>query len=505
MDIFLGLDLGTTNCKILAVDLAGQPVAGLTIPTPARGPESDSGAEINAPEYDADELWRTCAGLIRQLGEKLPAGSSIAGLAVASMGESGVLIDGAGAPLAPVLTWHDRRTTPWIEWWRQRITEDDLYRITGLPLDYIYSACKIQWLRENYPSAFSRGRSWLSLADWITFRLTGQLSTSYSQASRSMLFDLRLHAWSQDLLEYAGIPPSIMPAPMPSSEIAGKVVAEASRATGLLPGTPVAIGGHDHICAALAAGAVTSERILDSAGTAEAIMVTLDAPVYRPEIAATGLCCGCHTVRDRYYLLGGLMAGGVLAWVSRILTGEDAPATINRLMEEAAGSPRGANGAWFLPYLDGSGPPERDPGAWGAWLGLRLYHSRGDLARAAVEGVSYAIRYLMENSQHTAGLNGGEIRCVGGGTQNHFWQQVKANVLGMPIDTPRVTDMTAQGAALIAALSVGAFADETEISRLAYRSAVRYEVQQEEAVAHQANYQGEFLKLYPLFKQLQIL
>ena len=502
MDVFLGLDLGTTNCKVLAVDLDGQPVAGLSRPTPARAPHPLSEAEAAAPEYDAHALWQACSSLIRQLNEKLPPGSRIAGLAVASMGESGVLIDDTGDPLAPVLTWYDHRTVPWIEWWRQRIPEDDLYRITGLPLDHIYSACKIQWLRENYPAAFSRAKAWLSLADWITFRLTGALSTSYSQASRSMLFDLRSHTWSKEILEIMGLQPSILPPPMPSGEIVGSVTHTAAQETGLLPGTPVATGGHDHICAALAAGAVTSERILDSAGTAEAIMVTLDAPVYRDEISATGLCCGCHTARDRYYLLGGVMAGGVLAWVNRILTGEDTPAAIGNLMAEAKSSPQGANGAWFLPYLDGSGPPDRDPRAWGAWLGLRLQHSRGDLARAAVEGISYSIRYLLENILSTARLSAVEIRCVGGGTHNHLLQQVKADVLGMPIDTPRVTDMTAQGAALIAALALGGFADETEVSRLAYRSSVRYEVQQEEAARYQAGYQEQFLKLYPLFKQL---
>jgi xylulokinase len=502
MDVFLGLDLGTTNCKVLAVDLEGQPIASLGLHTPARIPERGSAAEAAAPEYDADALWHACASLIRQLIEKLPSGSLVAGLAVASMGESGVLIDNAGQPLAPVLTWHDRRTLPWVAWWRQLISEDDLYRITGLPLDHIYSVCKIQWLRDNNPSAFSRGRAWLSLADWITYRLTGQLSTSYSQASRTMLFDLRTRSWSNELLEITDLPASILPPAMPSGETVGVVSREAAQSTGLPAGIPVTVGGHDHICAALAAGAVTSEHILDSAGTAEAIMVTLDSPVYRPGIAATGLCCGCHTARDRYYLLGGFIAGGVLAWVSRILAGDDAPSVIGRLMEEAAISPQGANGAWFLPYLDGSGPPDRDPRAWGAWLGLRLHHTRGDLVRAAVEGVSYSIRYLMDNIKVTSGLKASEMRCVGGGTHNHFWQQVKANVLGLPIDTPQVTDVTAQGAALLAALGVGAFTDESEVSRLAYRSSVRYNVQKENAAWYQASYQQEFLKLYPLFKKL---
>jgi xylulokinase len=460
---------------------------------------------LTAPEYDADELWQVCVPLIHRLVEKLPSGSQIAGLAVASMGESGVLIDKAGEPLAPVLTWYDHRTEPWVNWWRQRIAEDDLYRITGLPLDHIYSVCKIQWLRENDSAAFARGRTWLSIADWITFRLTGRVSTSYSQASRSMLFDLRTRDWSSDILELADLSALILPPALPSGEIAGKVSAYAARLTGLQQGIPVAVGGHDHICAALAAGAVTSEQILDSAGTAEAILVTLDAPVFRPGIAATGLCCGCHTVRDRYYMLGGFIAGGALAWVSNILAGDDAPEVIGRLMEEAAGSPPGARGAWFLPYLDGSGPPERDPRAWGAWLGLRLHHARCDLARAAVEGVSYGIRHLMENILNTAGLKAGEIRCVGGGTRNHFWQQVKADVLNMPIDTPQVTDVTAQGAALISALSEGVFKDETEIAHIAYRSAVRYEVQQKAAIKYQYLYQQEFLNLFPLFKQLKII
>jgi xylulokinase len=420
------------------------------------------------------------------------------------MGEAGVLIDETGAPLMPVLTWYDHRTVPWVEWWRQRVSDDDLYRITGLPLDHIYSACKIQWLRENYPAAFSHARAWLSLSDWITFRLTGQLSTSYSQASRSMLFDIRARNWSKELLKIMGLHQAILPDPLPSGEIAGRVNHTAAQETSLPQGAPVAVGGHDHICAAIAAGAVTPERVLDSAGTAEAILVTLDAPVYRADIAATGLCCGCHTARDRYYLIGGLMAGGVIAWVSRMLVGEDTPAAIGKLMDEAKGSPCGANGARFLPYLDGSGPPDRDPHAWGAWLKLRLQHSRNDLVRAAVEGVSYSIRYLLENIQSTAGLNACEIRCVGGGTHNHFWQQVKTNVLGMPIDTPQVVDVTAQGAALIAAMSVGVFADEAEISRLAYRSSVRYEVQQEDAAQYQKNYQREFLKLYTLFKITEI-
>jgi xylulokinase len=355
---------------------------------------------------------------VRQVIEKLGPGQKVAGLAVASMGESGVLVDRAGSPLTSIPTWNDHRTQSWTAWWRERLTETEIYDITGLALDYLYSVNKILWLRENGPQAFSRAYSYLCVADWITYCLTGQFSTSYSMASRTMLFDIHKQSWSETMLRLSGLAPDLMPPALPSGTLAGKVTRLAERATGLRAGVPVFIGGHDHICAAIAAGAIEPGIVLDSAGTAEALMVTLDTPMSGDVMAASGLCCGCHTVRDRYYLLGGLMGGGVLAWVSRLLLSDDSPQAIRRLMDEAASSPPGANGVLFLPYLDGSAPPDINPTAWGAWLGLSLKHTRADMIRATIEGLSYGIRYLLEVAQTWTNTSVGELRCVGGGSRN---------------------------------------------------------------------------------------
>jgi len=436
--------------------------------------------------------------------ESLQPGQRVAGVAVASMGEAGVLVDEAGRSLFPIMTWHDRRTLPWVDWWRDRLSPASLYEITGLPLDSIYSANKLLWLRQQAPQAFDRAHHWLCLADWITFRLTGQASTSYSLASRTMLFDLRTRSWSDELLHLAGLPAALMPTALPSGEIVGYVTPGASQVTGIQSGVPVITGGHDHICAALAAGVIQPGAVLDSAGTTEALVVTLDRPILHGEMAATGLSCGCHTVCDRYYLKGGIMAGGVLAWISSLLTGDDSPILISHLMEEAAASPPGANGVWFVPYLDGSGPPSRDPLAWGAWLGLQLQHSRADLVRAAVEGVSYAIRFLLESLQASAGSAAGELRCVGGSTRNPFWQQVKADVIGMPIDTPAIADITAQGAALLAGIGVGAFGDEAEAARRTYRSAVRYAVDAEHSAYYDVSYRQVFMQLYSIYQSIRL-
>jgi xylulokinase len=231
--------------------------------------------------------------------------------------------------------------------------------------------------------------------------------------------------------------------------------------------------------------------------------VTLEAPLSGQAMATSGLCCGCHTVRDRYYLLGGLMGGGVLAWVSRLLAGGDTPQALNGLMEAAAGSPPGANGVQFLPYLDGSGPPDCDPAPWGAWLGLSLKHTRSDVIRSAVEGLSFGIRSLLEVALTWTNISVSELRCVGGGSRNAFWQQVKADVLGVPVDTPLVSDVTAQGAALLAAVGAHCFRDEVEASRVAYRSGVRYEINSERSRFYDDAYRHAFQKIHRVNKPNQ--
>jgi xylulokinase len=144
MDTVLGLDLGTTNCKAVLFDRDGQLVASAKIPTPVRG---EAPPAPGSPEFDAQALWDACARLIRRVTGQLPSGQAVVGVAVASMGEAGVLVDEAGGPLMSILIWHDRRTFPWIDWWRTRISQPDIYRITGLPLDHIYSANKLLYSR----------------------------------------------------------------------------------------------------------------------------------------------------------------------------------------------------------------------------------------------------------------------------------------------------------------------------------------------------------------------
>ncbi len=501
MNVLLGLDIGTTNCKVLAVDEDGQPIASAAAPTPL-----SAGNTPNAtPVYNPDALWQTSARLIREVVALLGSDQTVAGIAVASVAESIVLVDQKNAPLAPIILWHDKRTLPWLDWWRQRISDRELYRITGLNLGYIYSANKLLWYREHQPDLFRRARSFLSVADWITLCLSGQRSMSCSLASRTLLFDVGARVWSDELLRLTGIPSDLPPPVMASGQVVGGITPQAAQATGLRAGTPVIIGGHDHTCAALAAGVIGPGPVLDSSGTVEAILVALKSPVLDVRDPSTSPSCGCHSAPSRYCLVGGIMSGAVVDWMARLFAGDDSPSTVEQLMAEAASAPPGSAGIWFEPYLGGSGPPTRDPDAWGAWLGLRIDHTRPDMIRAGMEGLTLGIRALLEGVLTTAGTPATELRAVGGGTRNRWWQALKADVLGIPIQTLAVSDVTAQGAALLAGLGVGIYASADQAAARALRLSSRYEPNPENQARYEQAYHAVFQKLYPLLKGFPVI
>jgi xylulokinase len=503
MDVLLGLDLGTTNCKALAFDTDGHLLSSASIATPT-ATNTGWGKKTSNPPFDAEALWDASVLLMRRVTDTLGPHRQVAAVSITSMGEAGVLVNGAGEPLAPILTWHDRCTTPWVAWWQKRIDEQALYAITGLPLDHIYSANKLLWHRQHDPITFARAHTWLCLSDWIIFRLTGERTTSHSMASRTMLFDVRLRAWSEELFGLANLPASLMPPAFPSGVIVGRIEGQAANATGLKVGTPVVTGGHDHICAALAAGVFDPGIVLNSSGTTDTILAALEHPILQGDVASSGLCCGCHTVQDRYYLVGGFMSGAVVDWLARLLTANNAPEALVPLMEEAARAPVLANGLAFLPYLGGSGPPDRDPNAWGAWLGLRLDHNRADLMRAAMEGLSFALRYLLEGHQRMTGRTTHELHAVGGGSRNRWWGQLKADVLGIPVQVPEVSEVTALGAALLAGMGVGIYPDAAEAAAHAQRPAVTFTPDPERHAAYDTAYHDIFLKLYPMLRSLPL-
>jgi len=459
VDALLGVDVGTTNTKAVAYSLQGAPLASASIPTPF----VSEGAR--RAHQRPEDLWQATLAAIRTVVASLPPGARLLGMAVASVGEAGVPLDAAGRPLYPIIAWYDDRSTPQCAALVAALGEVGIYRITGLPPTPIFSLNKLLWLRDHEPDVLSRMARWLCVSDYIAYRLTGEQAMGYSLASRTMAFDLQRRAWSEALLDRAGLRPNQLPPPHPEGTLVGRVAA--SNAAGLPEGLPVFVGGHDHVCGALAVGAFEPGVVLDSTGTTEAELVALPEVHDYLEAGDLSFSLGCHTARDRYYAIGSILgAGSTMGWVAGLLwpqeAGEGSDAALQAMTRSAAESPLGANGLYLLPHLAGAGAPQRNPTSRGLLAGLHLGHTRGDIARATFEGMAIELRLLLEALEGYAGHAIERLAAVGGGARNAVWTQIKADVLGRAVSVPEHPEAATLGAAILAGIGAGAFRDERE-------------------------------------------
>lgn len=460
----LGVDIGTTNWKVVAYTPDG--VSRARWSCPARTKREPGGWAV----YEPDEIWdAVCTGIrevIAQLAARGESADTIASVAVTSVGEAGLFVDGTGQALCPAIAWFDPRTREVNRFWTDQVGSQTVYEVTGFPPQYIASLNKMMWIKEAWPEVYAQAQTWLCIADYVAFRLCGEAVMDYSLASRTMAFDIRQRSWSQSLLSLAGIPNSLMPELASSGTRLGTVHGRAQEETGLSARTIVATGGHDHICGALAVGVCEPGQCLDSLGTAEAILLTLDRPVLSPELMESGFALGCHTAPDRYYLIAAMQsAGGTVEWLCESLgeiearrAGGDRGKLYDFLMQEAAISPEGSEGLLFLPHLLGAVCPT-DEAARGAWVGLQPQHRRAHLLRSAVEGLAHESFLNVSRMEHLSGMKGDAVVVIGGGTRNDLWMQAKADVAQRPLHVPLTDEATTLGAAILGGVAAGLHRD----------------------------------------------
>ncbi len=487
-DLVLGLDVGTTNLKCLALDGDGHIVAQGSEPTPQSHPRPDW------TDFEPEQVWRAACGAIRSVVSQIENPGAIRGIAVSSLAESVVPIDCHGQTLAPSIAWFDLRTTAEYKWIRETIGYETLFKTTGLNPDPMFGLCKILWVKKHNPIAFKKARHWLHFADYVAFRLCGIPATDPSLACRSLAYDLGRGNWSSEILEAVGLPPTAFPPVCQSGTPLGRVKNSSATETNLPNTTVVSVGIHDHLSGAFAAGGLGTGILFDSIGTSESLNTVFPEPVFDQSIAAVGLAQGALWIdKPTCYLTGGLLtAGAAMEWFRRELGGM---AGIAELVDEAARADQAV--PMFLPHLIRSLTPHPDTQASGAFIGIRSTTTRGAMFRAVLEGLAFEARAIADAMGAVAGLPPFEkILTIGGSLQNSLLTQIKANVYSFPIRVNPVREAVSLGAALLAGLGCGLFSDPSAAVRVARREEIAVEPNAQDSKRLQARYQEVYRDLY---------
>ncbi|MGE5689078.1 MAG: xylulokinase [Pseudomonadota bacterium] len=462
MTSLVGLDVGTSGVKALAISPDGEVVARAERPYPLSTPRP------GWAEQDPDAWARATEDALAALR-----------LEPSSIGYSGqmhglVVLDGDERVIRPAILWNDQRTGAECAQIEERIGRERLVALTGNRALTGFTAPKLLWLRTHEPDAYARIRHVLLPKDAVRLRMTGERAIDAADASGTLLFDVARRRWSDEVLEALELPGEWLPPVSESTEVAG---------------------AGDQAAGALGVGVDRPGPLSVVLGTSGVVFAALAG--YSPEPEGR-LHTFCHAVPGTWHAMGVMLsAAGSLGWLRHALGGPP----YEDLLREAAAWPPGCEGLRFQPYLAGERTPHADPSARGAFVGLSLRHDRGALVRAVLEGVAYGLRDSLELLR-TVGVDATVGRISGGGARSPLWTEIVASTLGLPLERTAAEEGAAFGAALLGGVRAGVFADAHEAVSSCVRVRERVEPNAEWREAYDAGY-GRYRELYPALRELQ--
>ena len=460
-DVILAHDLGTTGNKASLYDLNGKLLSSHYHPYETQYPCP------SCVEQNPQDWWKAFVRSTQQVISTAGIDSTqIIGLSFSGQMMAAIPVNREGTPLQQnVFLWADHRSQKQAEFIKEKIGWRKFYHTTGAGMEIpLYPIAKILWLKANAPDIYKQTYRFLGAKDLLVRRLTGRFATDYSDASNTGLLDIHKKAWAKDLLDEIGIDcGKLCENILPANTVVGEVGPEASRKTGLKQGTPVILGAGDVACAALGAGVIQEGLAYNYIGSASWLAIASAHPVLEDTMRPFSLC---HVVPEMHVVqLATFSAGVVYAWLrDQFCWLEDAYAQhletdpFEIINPQAAASPPGANGIIFLPNLRPGGAPHNNLKDHGALIGLTLAHKKGDIIRAALEGITFNIRLMCEAMEEQAGFPFEEIRFIGGGSKSPLWREIEANILNKKIVTLSAQqEANSLGAAIVAGVALGVF------------------------------------------------
>lgn len=449
MTVVIGLDLGTTAAKAIALTPAGKVLAQTSTDYPLRTPAP--GQVVQDPE----DLWQGVVAVLRTLAEQVSL-TGAAGLCFSGAMHNLLPVTTGGEPLAPALTWADNRAAPQARALRREVDERALYRRTGCPLQAVYHPARLRWWQEQGVPAGTA--YFVGLKDWILHRLTGVWGVDTALASTTGLLDINRRQWDEEALALAGVSRHRLPPLVAPTAVVGTLTMTAAAATGLSSGLPVIAGNHDGGLANVGAGAEAVGELVITVGTSGAVRIVVDTPCLDPEMRTW-----CYVLEEDLWLAGGAINNGGLAlqWIReqcfQDLSG-DWQARTEAVLAEVAQIPAGAEGVLALPYLTGERTPHWDADGRATIHGLKLGHSRAHMARAVLEGVAFCLADVwqaVEGGLKTPFDRSRPAHLTGGITHSLLWSQIVSDVLGIPLLPEQRADASTLGAALLGQYALG--------------------------------------------------
>ncbi|MBV8894918.1 MAG: xylulokinase [Acidobacteriaceae bacterium] len=481
---WMGLDIGTGGSRAILVDSRGRVQHAFT----AAHDEMHMAKPLWA-EQEPDDWWRASqaaiAGVLRQADID---GGSVAGIGLTGQMHGLVLLDKDQTVIRPALIWCDQRSQVQVDFINAKLGRETVVRSTANPVLTGFTLPKLLWVRDNEPRKFQEVQKILLPKDYVRLKLTGEFATDVSDASGTALFDVVHRRWSHEVLRGLDLDPKLLPKALESNEISGQVSPAAAAATGLSPRTPVVAGAGDQAASAIGNGIVSPGTVSCTIGTSGVVFAFLEEPAYDPQGRVHTFC---HAIPGAWHVMGVTQGAGLsLQWFRNRFAPN---AEYDALTAEAAGSPAGADGLFWLPYLMGERTPHLDANARAGWIGLTAKHQRADLVRAVLEGVCYSQKDSLELII-ALGANPSVVRLSGGGAKSPFWHQLFADIFDRKTATLETQEGSAYGAALLAMIGTGEYASAAEVCRVAIK---------EVAVKHPNENAADFYrKSYRIYRSL---
>lgn len=447
MNCFVGIDIGTSSAKAIAVNRDGDVLCMHREEYDLLSPHG------GWSEEEPETWWAACSAALKRLTRELQAmNARIEALAVSNQMHSLVLLDGELHSIRPSILHNDARTGAQMRQISAALGPDG-ERLTHNPIVNGMSLPSLLWVQANEPGNFARVRWVMTPGDYLRLQLTGQLSTDHSNASATLFYDFEAHGWSRQICDCFGLDPRWFLPCFDSTAVAGTVSAACAQQTGLTPGTPVIFGGADQVMQSIGCGSIYPGMATVNIGSGGQVCIQTDHLMDNP---AAGINAFVGSRRGQYYMMGAnTNAGSAYKWLCRSILRENDYDALNRALADI---PAGSEGLIFIPYLNGERCPHRNAELSGVFWGMTYHTGREHMARAAMEGVSYSLLDCL-NACRDAGAEVRQMTALGGAVNSPVWLQIQADVYNLPLRTTVSREQAVLGAAITAAVGCGAFPD----------------------------------------------